>query len=1776
MFALPGYEPLAVIHRGPRRAVVRGRRQADGLPVVVKLLVDAHPSPGELSQLRHEFTMTRRAEAEGVVRALDLCPERNGLALVLEDAGAHTLDRWAAGRRLDARAFLDVAIPLAQAVGRIHDRGTIHNNLQPAKVVLDAQGGQMRVVGFGRASALSREDQPVMGAHRLEGALAYISPEQTGRMNRAVDWRSDLYSLGVTLYQLLTGRLPFDSEDPMELVHCHLARTPEPADRVAPGVPPMLARIVARLLAKAAEDRYASAAGLLADLERCRQDLARGGIAEFEPGQHDALERFVIPQQLYGREPQVEQLMNAFARAAQGSAEMVLVTGRAGIGKTSLVAEIHKPVTASRGAFVAGKFDQLQRGVPFSALLGALGELVRLHLGASDAALAAWREQLLQALGPNGRVITDTIPEFQLVLGAQPAVPLLAPGSAQVRFHRVLQDLIRCCASPEQPLVLFLDDLQWADAATLDLLGVLLGDRDTRGLLVVGAYREAEVDAAHPLRLALERLHAAGRAVQDIALPALDLPSCTRLVHDAVGGRADAADIERLAQVALDKTAGNPFFLHEFLKSLSRDGLLAYDRARGRWQWDADALAALRMADNVVDLMTERLARLPQATREVLQTAACIGAEFELGLLAHTLKLSAGQALDALWPALETGLVTPLGRNYQLVRAAEGQHIDEKVSLRFLHDRVQQAAYASQGEAARAQAHLRIGRWLREGRDDAAQAEHCFEIVDHLNRAADLATPDERLALARLNLLAVRRAKAASAFRPALAYAEAGLAVLAEDWARQPTLCCELHVEATEVAQLAADYPAMERHAQVVMSHVKDPLQVVPVHEARIRAAMATNRMRESVEIALDVLPSLGVRMPRRQFLLHTLLSLATVRWRIGRRDTEALLALPAMTDSRVKAAMALLTTAAQPAYYAAPDILPVLLLKIVDLSLQHGNSPLSAFAWTSYGHMQNIVFNKPREALRYGNLGRDVLARFDAPGSRAKVAFIFHAFIHLWNAPWRDTLQPLEGAYRTAVDTGDLEYAATSAIVYCWHLLSVSDDLDQVLEAMRKYETVIVRAGQARSQRIAGLSRQIVRNLAGSDPLTPADEPWRLVGSDFDETQALPLLQASQDRTGLTQLSLYQAQMAYLFGRPEALAHIQAAALGLEAVIGMIFSAQVRFYEALIHAAAGGARHLKQARRARAVLARWSQVAPANHAHRVALVDAEIAAAQRQYDEATRCYDRAIEGARAEALAMDEALSLERAARFHLQHGSARIGQVYLADARHRWQRYGASAKVRALEREFPALAVAAAAVAGPTGPQDRVDALDVATVTKAAAAISREIRLAPLLERMLRIALENAGAERGALLFETDGELRIEALGTATGPITVMQSLPYESSDGADALPASIVHYVARTREPVVLGDAVAQGRFTQDRYVVARRSRSVLCAPLVAQGKLSAIVLLENEAAPHVFTAQRVELLRILSSQAAIAIDNARLYDNLQAALGRQVQLSQAQARFVPREFLQALDRNSIVDVSLGENVRKEMSILFSDIRGFTPLVEGLSPQEHIGFINRYLSHMEPPIIDAGGFVDSYIGDAIMALFDGAPDQAVRAAIGMGERLHVFNAERAREGQPPVRIGVGINTGPLTLGTIGGPMRIKCGVIGDSVNLAARVEGLTKTYGASLLISHHTRDRLRRPDDLQLRLLDRVTVLGQSVPTTLYEVLDAEPPALRDAKAAQLGAWNEAWALYQSARFDDAAQLYAACAQACPQDVAAAHFVQRCQRLALMGVPADWTGVELLDHK
>jgi predicted ATPase/transcriptional regulator with GAF, ATPase, and Fis domain len=1542
----PGFRPIAELSREGQAVLYRAERRDDGARVLIRAAMPALHGALALAALRREHALLQVFEGPGVPHALALEQMDGGAALVLEDPGGVLLATQLATGPWPLAAALSLGRGLALALATVHRAGVVHKHVNPHTVLADPEAGLATLIDFGLASRLSHETQTLVPPSQLPGRIAYISPEQTGRMNRVVDYRADLYSLGVTLYQVLTGVRPFESDDLLELVHSHIARQPPAPHEKNPRVPEAVSRLVLKLLAKTVEGRYQSASGVAADLETCLAALERSPTIQlFELASRDARDRFTLPQALYGRAAEVAVLLQAFEHACEGPPVLMLVEGYSGVGKTALVQEVHKPITARRGRFLAGKFDQLDRSVPYGALIQALRALVRDLLTGSESQVETMAAALHDALGATISVFEPVIPELPSLVGPLPPVPPLGPTEAQNRFLYALQGFLSIVARPDHPLVLFLDDLQWADRGTLALLESLLTSPAVRYLLVIGAYRDHEVGSDHPLTRTIVQLRGAGARVRAVAVPPLQVAHLEQLVGDALG--AHDAEVGGLARLVHEKTGGNAFFVLQFLRALHAEGTITFDHAAGRWRVDLGRVRRAQMTDNVIDLMTRALDKLPAPTTQAVTLASCIGNTFSLAALAIVCASSRADVARDLWPAIHAGLVISLGEGYERLAGADDAGLAQTdPRFRFLHDRVQQAAYERIPLADRRPVHLRLGRLLlaEHDRQDTQPDDDLFDIVNHLDIGAALVDDAaERLRLADLNLAAGRKAKASAAFRSALGFFEAGEKLLPPSaWTDHYDLTLALAMDGSECAYLCGQFERAEIGFDTILREARSPVDRAAAFRMRVVQYENLARYHEAVAAGREALAMFGLVLPADASEIDAAIDAEFDRIdRLrGGRIIPSLVDLPVLDDAGTRSVMGLLTAIWAPAYVASLGALPALLSALmVRLSLQHGNTEDSAYGYVTHAITVGTRQRDYVSAHAFGRLALAVNDRFADLKRRAKVHHMFSCFVNLWREPLATCMPHAKEAHRAGVDTGDFTYASYAIFHESWYALLSGMDLGRF---EREYAASEAFLRRIRNDSFADAQQLILhwaRALQGRTAHATS-----LSSDAFDEAE-YERLYGHNPFFRVFQL-VVRLHLAVVFGDvPRAREAATGARQVIPSLTGTIWTTLLDYGEGLtlalaLHDANGPDRARLRAELGTKLTALQAvaENAPANFRRYERVLAAETAALDGAWDAAVTAYETAVQAAVEAGALNDEAWALERYGRYWLRRGNARIGRALIDEAHQRFTAWGATAKARQLESQFPELAVSQApAWQAPAAVP--MSGLDVATVIKASHAVAGELEVGRLVETLLRIAGENAGADRTVLVEEREGTLVVAAQWSLAGGDDRARDNPLAD---ADKVPHALVRLAHRTVQPQIVDDAARDTRWTVE-LPAGEGPRAMLALPIAHQGGVLGVIYLENHLTPGAFTPARVELMRALAAQAAISLVNARLLAERTEEIARRTRAEGA-LRDALAEVQGLKDRLQAENLYLQEELRAGHN--FEEVVGRSPaLLAALGQAERV---------------------------------------------------------------------------------------------------------------------------------------------------------------------------------------------------------------------------------------
>ncbi|MBF0274923.1 MAG: AAA family ATPase [Nitrospinae bacterium] len=1490
MLFLSGYTISEEIYLGNRSNIFRGIRLKDKLPVIVKQLNGEYPTLEELASFRYEFEINKKlAGKDGIREVYSLEKHQNSLVMVLEDFGGRDLNEVFNNEVPPLELFLNMAIQISKALDSIHKERVIHKDINPSNILYNPDTKKIKIIDFGISSILSHEKQGLKNLNVLEGSLSYMSPEQTGRMNRVIDYRSDYYSLGTTLYKMLTGTSPFKGNDPMEVVHAHIAKIPDPPHTINKEIPLTLSNIIMKLLKKNAEERYLSSTGLIYDLEKCLEMVKTGNEEKnFIIAQKDISDRFQINQKLYGREKEIQSLMTTFSGVAEGKSEILFVSGYAGVGKSVLVNEIHKPVVSRKSFFVEGKFDQFQRDIPYSALAAAFKGLVNQLLSESRERLEYWKEKLLKAFGPNGQLILNLIPNLQDITGSQPAVQELNPSEARNRFIFTFRNFIKIFAKREHPLVLFIDDMQWSDTPSLELIKDFFTSEEIPYLFLIASYRNNEVDGNHPLLLVKEEI-IAKKTVNTLLLAPLTKETVNEIIVETLNCSHDESD--ELAELIYLKTEGNPFFVNELLNNLYREGQIVFLSNELHWDWDIEKIKKASVSDNVVDFMISRLEKLPSETRKVLQKAASIGNTFSLKIISDISGENPAKIARFLWEAIQAGIILPLSEEYRIAgeQNEEEENSDFGVSYKFQHDRIQHAAYSLLNKDEKQALHLDIGRILLDKTPKDELDSNVIEIVHHLNEAKGLIhEAKEVLQLIQLNYRAGIIAKKSSAFQPAYSYFVIAKELLPHDfWLKEYEMTFSLYKEYAQCAYLCGKYEEAEKHTETLLKQVKTSFEKAEVFLMKTQQYLIMNRSEDSLKAGIQGLKLLGYTFKVNTSIIEVLMALLTLQFKLRNTKITELFDLKETTDLKIILSMRIIFELLAPAYTLNKKNLTLLLiLKSVLISIVHGNSKWAAISYLSYGSILTSFLGNYKTGYEFGQLGLKLNEQLNDLELRCRCQYQYALFISPWNEHWETIDTYLKRAMETGYNSGDLSYYGFAHFYY--YFWNQSTHLSELIAVWENNLSVISNTCY-QEEVVTGMQMRLKYFVYLNKPSNNDKYPLFI-----DELTEEEFLASASDINQLRLIYFYlnKLELYLIFGKyKNALELVYKSDKYIETYFGIPFIAEFSIHSFLIYAASypsmsfiekvkAKLRMKKELRKMR----KWATHCPVNFLHHQRIMEAELARIEGKEKKAGSLYDQAIEKCKENGSLKHEAWSNELTAKFYQGNGQDKCAKLYMTEAHYLYIKWGADAKAKHLLDNYPELihlafgekitTEAGSTMTTSSGSSSQI--LDLNTILKSSQTMSEEIVFGELLKKMLSIMIENAGAQRGVLVLREKEHLRIEAEeDLETGKVEVLQSIPLEEHTN---LPKSVIFFTDKTIDTVIIEDASEEHQFSNDTYFSSGEIKSAICCPVLYHGKQTGVIYLENNLNAGVFTPERVELLRILSSQAAISLENSKLYEEI----------------------------------------------------------------------------------------------------------------------------------------------------------------------------------------------------------------------------------------------------------------------------------------------------------
>ena len=1630
------------IHETRNSIIYRGHKENETQPFIIKLLKTTYPTPSEIARFKQEYNLVRKLDIQNIIKIFDLVEYDNKYALIEEDFGGKSLKATLKAKNLELKSFLQISSKVSQTLGLIHKNNIIHLDIKPDNILINMEKGEVKITDFGISAVLTHANDELYNPDVIEGTLSYMSPEQTGRMNRGVDYRTDIYSLGATFYEMLTGEVPFKSKDPMELIHSHIARQPLSPGDLNSSIPQVLSTIILRMMSKNPEERYQNCLGLMADIDECLKQLnQKGKIDEFPIATKDISIRFNIPRSIVDRDNERIELMRCFERTCNGLSEMMLVTGQPGIGKSALINEIYKPIIAKKGYFIFGKYDQFRKDVPHSAIIQAFQGLIRQIISESEDKIQAWREKLLAALGPNGKVITDVIPELELIIHKQPDLPILGPEESMNRFNLVFQNFVNAFTSEEHPLALFLDDLQWADQASLKLLENLMTTYETKYLLLLGAYRDNETNDAHPLILTINKIINKGRKIHNMQLGPLNVTGVNLIIMNVL--LCDAERSLPLAELINKKTAGNPFFVIQFLKDVYDNHLLELNPETG-WEWDMNKIREMQVTENVVEFMAEKISHLPENAQKILKICACIGNRFDLESLSVVSGKSIDETLADLTSAIQEDMISLHGNLYK-----------------FHHDRIQEAAYSLIPEKEKAQMHYRIGSNVLKKTDADNLSDKIFYIVDQLDRGITLVTgEEEKINLAKLNLQAAQKAKKSTAYTSALSYLKTGIRLLPSDsWENHYELTYYLHRELMECEYLTLNLSDAEKTFGLIVKNAKSIIDKANVHSLMIVLYTTQGNYEAALKVGLEGMKLVGFNIPSNPSDIRLGWELLKLRLKFGRRQIEDLMNMQYIPEPRNLAHMEELAAeymrlhpsspfenptmdlweklsyaylaihTGTVAFYYNPNLFAFIVISGVNYLLDYDVTfEYSPYAYIAMGSIVGSSLGFYQHGYRFGITALKVNEKIADKKNRCRVEFAFPMFIQHWNKHARNDLDYFRNAYKSGIENGDLIFSGHNVNLIGMTRIMLGDNIDDILDEYSKYKDFQV------GGKDPFIAHNYVENTQMCLCLKGLTEAKGSLNSDsFSEEEQANYYKSENNVLGEFYFSLDRLRINYLFGKLDQCRPIVTAMQRLvrkKVALGNLHIPEFYFYSSLTLTAsspeAGFFRKILYKGRLlfnQFKMSIWAKSCPENFQHKYDLVAAEIMKNKGRFREAINLYHKAIEGAWQNGYRQIEAIACERLASFYLDSSCKEEAGFFIQRAHRCYSLWGASAKVKELEEKYASLipreqkqqtsgttivsgSLVSMTMSGVTETTSSTKMLDLSTAMKVSQIISSEIMLDRLLQKIMHESITNAGAQRGYLILETDGGLIIEASEDADkNEFVVMQSMPLRD---CSEVCRSIVNYVYHSGEDIVLGNAAKEGLFTSDPYIMRLQCKSILCTPIMSKGKLSGILYMENNLSENAFTPERLEILRSFSVQAAISIENARLFEL--ATTDGMTKL------YVHRYFQLLLDQ----EMKRSHRHNKKFSLIMMDIDNFKSFNDTYGHQlgdkvlKDVASTAKKISRSEDIAARYGG------EEFVMIL----PETDSRQAMNLAERIRasVAEIEIPHENQKlQVTISLGVSTYP-----------------------------------------------------------------------------------------------------------------------------------------------------------
>lgn len=1657
-----------VVHYGFDSLIIKSGKNGLGKPSCLKVLKEEFPSREMLAEIDNEFNLCFNSPCTSIRKAFKREKFEGHEDLVLEYIEGQDLNKFFSSEVLNFFQKLHLATDITSALADLHKENIFHRRIHPSNIIIENATNKIFFVDFGLATKGNIFEETIAPFQEKEiESLKYIAPEQTGRINHAIDNRADLYSLGIILYRLFAGQLPFDSEARLELMYANIAKTPPAPNQVNETVPKVISDIIMKLLSKNAENRYQSAFGVKCDFEKYlrlfneNEKNKNQEPIEFEIATSDFSGKLNFPNKLFGREKEIDFLIEQFESCVNGAKKIVLISGDSGSGKSVLVEELKNFVLEKKAVFIKGKFDQISTDTPYSTLVQAFNELIQLILAGDKVSQAKWKKKITEAIGNSGRILTQFMPGIESLIGKQSETPELKGVEAQNRFNYEFARFFQSIADKDTPLVIFVDDLQWADSSSLNLFKIISENRNIDYAMMVGAFRRNEVDENHPLSKKINELREDNTPFEKLDLNDLAYQDVYNLISSALLTRQE--NISFLAEIIYSKTKGNAFYVKQFLKSIFDEGLLHFDFDSMKWIYNSDLILQMNVSGNVVELMTAFILKLPEKTLDLLKTASTIGNNFSKRNLSVIKQISERNVESLLNFSTTEGLIIPSGDEYK-----------------FAHDRIQHAIYSLIPDDKKAAMHLLNAQRLTGHFNESELEEKLFDLVNQWNLGAEkIVDKDEKIYLSRLNLKAGNKAIASTAFPQALLYFEKGLHILDDKyWKDQYSLVLELTTSAADAAYLSGQYEKVDRLIATLLLNSKSLTDSAKGYEIDIKKLIAQNKPLDAVKLGLNILKKMGINLPLHPGKMQVARELVKMKFLLRNKPMDYYNNLAEMKDPEKEAAMRILSDISSASFFAVPNLVPLLAFRMIRLTITHGLSRKSPFSFAAYGYILSVFLNEIDKGIKFGEIALHLAKKINSDELIGSILVTSNIFLVHRRTPITETIHDLEKAFKSGLESGDNEYASYAAHNIVYQFFIMGYPLNDLAKKAESLELEIEKFKQDLTLKRLQLFHQSILNL-----VEETKNPDVLKGEIFDESKIDIADVSKSNEIYFQNLYLQKLYLALIFNlNNNAKKYISIAEKYQESVKGTTLYPLFYFYRSLLILdvspnSPSKKSILKRVQKDINALKKYEKFCPQDYTHKIFLLEAEYKYLDGNNEEAKILYDKALKAATETNMTNDLAYSWERAGRFFLNTKQDLLANFYLQNAYRVYKRWGAEAKLKQMESHYTQLRGGGASewqnqiLDEPT--KQPVANIDLETVLNASAALSGEIILPRLLKKMMQIILQNAGAQNGFLIMEKEGEKYIEAeIKAENEEIKILQSIPVS---GSNLLAESVLNYVYLTKEIVLLDDACKSPLFANDDFIKNNGCKSLLCIPLMNMGKIQAVIYLSNDLTTGAFTVKGVGVLKLLAGQMAVSIENALFYSELENKVKERTNELEIEKKKSDDLLLNILPEDVANELKQTGHTKPRSyeiaTVMFTDFENFTSKSENLSPEELVNLIDTCFTKFDEIISKYKMEKIKTIGDAYLCV-SGLPDpkdhsatNVIAAAMEIIESIKLLRTNGNDESYFDIRIG--IHTGPLVAGVVG-DKKFAFDIWGDTVNTASRME--QNSEANKINISHTTYELIK----------------------------------------------------------------------------------------------------------